>query len=136
MLTDIRIDHEYKGKKLSTPRVYTMSPLRNQKGPFAGKFEILYTKRIAEGRKAKRSGHVTLEELAELFARELLREHGIRLRIRPIDGDYPDSPPGKKIPARHIEPGSAFDRMVRSIDTGLPMPAGLRAELATMGVST
>jgi hypothetical protein len=111
-----------------------MSPFRNQKDPFAGRFEILYTKDLGDGRKDKRSGHVSLEELAEIFARGLLREHGIRIRIRPIDGDYPDSPPGKKIPSRCIEPGSTFDRMVRSVDTRTPMSAELRAEIAAMGV--
>lgn len=134
MLTDIQIVHEYTGSK-GPRRSYVMSPFRNQRGDFAGQFEILYTKRLASGKRVKRSGHVSKDELAELFARELLREHDIRLRLRPVEGDYPDSAPGKKIPSSCIQPGSEFDRLVRAIDARHPISASLRAELGGMGVA-
>lgn len=135
MLTDAKIHHEYKGKKAVTQREFWMSPFRNQQGEFADRFEIIYTKTLVGKRKIKRSGHVTLRELAELFAHELLRDHGIRLRVRPIKGEYPDGHPGKKIPSSCIETGSSFDRMVRAIDTRAPITAGLRAELESLGVA-
>jgi len=134
MLIDIQIIHEYKGKT-GPHRTYVMSPFRNQRGDFAGQFEILHTKQLPGGRKAKRSGHVNIDELAELFGRGLLGEHRIRLRVRPVDAEYPDSPPGKQIPASCIRPGSMFDHLVRGVDTLRPISASLRAELEAMGVA-
>ena len=129
MLTDISIEHIYKGTKTDGPVTFTMHPFRNSHGEFQDRFEIIHDRREA-GKVTKRSAHVTEQELAELFARGLLEEHGIRLRLRPAGGSYPDAPPGKKVSRNCIQPGSGFDRGVNAIDITQPVSSGLRSQLA------
>ena len=133
MLTDISIEHVYKGKKSAVPLTFTMHPFRNSQGEFADLFEIIHTRK--QGSKpVKRSAHVTEPELAELFARGLLEEHEIRLRLRPAGGGYPDAPPGKKVPRHCVRPGSGFDRAIRIVDLTQPISSSLKAKLAPFGL--
>jgi hypothetical protein len=132
MLTDIAIPHTYKGKKANQP--FTMHPTPNQIGPQAGKFEILFTRKT-EPKPVKRSAHVTLAELAELFARGFIEQHKIRLRLVPGAGEvYPDAPPGKYVSSAHIVGDSDFDRMVKRAPISGVLPANLRGVLLQLGV--
>lgn len=128
LLTDIAIDHEYQGKKAATPLRFVMHPFINDQGENRGKFEVLGNL-PGLGTTPKRSLHVTREELAELYARDLMGHLGLRLRLRPFTGDYPDAPPAKKVPRRCITPGSAFDRSVDAIDLAQPISESLRVQL-------
>lgn len=133
ILTDIAIEHTYKGKKSLVPLTFTMHPFENSIGEHAGRFEVV---RDIEntGKKQKRSAHLTKVELAEMYARQLDEHFGIRLRLRPAGSNYPDAPPGKKVPRTCIVPGSDFDRMVRRVDVGQPMSLGLRDQLRRLGL--
>jgi hypothetical protein len=134
MLTDIAIPHTYKGKKANQPLLFTMHPAPNKVGPHAGKFEILFTRK-AETKSVKRSAHVTLSELAELYARGLIEQHRIRLRLTPGAGEvYPDAHPGKYVSPAHIVGSSDFDRMVKRVPTSGVLPANLKSVLLQLGV--
>lgn len=130
ILTDIAIEHVYQGRKASAPMTFTLHPFAAPEGEHAGRFELMLSLR-GKGEEQVRSGWVTLDELAELYARELMAKRGLRLRLRPLeDGVYPDSYPGKKVPRSCIVPGSDFERRVRAVDRARPVSAGLRAQLA------
>lgn len=132
-LADIAIEHTYKGKKTSDPVTFTMHPFRNVQGNHEGRFEVM--RDINEdGLKRKRSAHLTTNELAEAYARGIIDQYEIRLRLRPASGAYPDSPPGKKVPLRCVVGGSDFDRMVRSVDVAQPISQGLKRELGRLGL--
>lgn len=133
MLKDISIEHVYKGKKANGPLTFTMHPFKNLHGEFAGRFEIICNRKVGT-RVVKRSAHVTEQELAELYARGLPEMHGIRMRLRPGDGEYPDSPPGKKVLRHCVQPGSEFDRAIKAVDTHAPISLGLKAQLVRLGL--
>jgi len=133
MLTDIAIPHTYKGKKASQPLLFTMHPAPNRTGPHAGKFEIIFTRKT-EMKSVKRSAHVTLGELAELYARGLIEQHKIRLRLSPGAGEvYPDAHPGKYVSSAHIVGNSDFDRMVKKSPASGVLPSSLRSTLVQLG---
>jgi hypothetical protein len=133
-LLDISIEHTYKGKKAHEPLTFTMHPFTNTQGAYQGLFEIL--RDILEtSKKRKRSAHVTVDELAELYARELLEQYAIRLRLRPVSDDYPEAPPGKKVPRHCVVTGSDFDRLIKAVDVRRPISAGLRTQLQRLGLT-
>jgi hypothetical protein len=133
LLTDIAIEHEYRGKKAPTPLRFTMHPFVNDRGEGKGQFEVLGNL-PGPGKLVKRSIHVTQDELAELYARGLVEQLGLRLRLRAASGHYPDAPPGKKVPRRCISVESSFDRQVVAIDLGKPISQSLRMKLeSTLG---
>lgn len=128
LLTDIAIEHEYQGKKATTPLRFVMHPFINDQGENKGKYEVLGNL-PGPGTTPKRSIHVTREELAELYARDLVGQLGLRLRLRPLYGDYPDAPPAKKVPRHCITAGSAFDKSIDAIDLAKPISESLRVQL-------
>jgi len=133
LLTDIAIEHTYKGKKAPAPLTFTMHPFENSQGENAGLFEVL--RDVDElPKKVKRSTHLTRAELAELYARGLVERYSILLRLRPSAGQYPDAPPAKKVPAFCIAAGSDFDRLVRAVDLNVPLSAGLRSKMDRLGL--
>jgi len=133
LLTDIAIQHTYRGKKSPAPLTFTMHPFENTQGEHAGLFEVL--RDVDElPKKVKRSTHLTRAELAELYARGLVERFAIRLRLRPGTGQYPDAPPGKKVPAACIVAGSDFDRRMRAVNVKTPMSEGLRLKLTRLGL--
>jgi len=132
-LADIAIEHMYKGKKTSDPVTFIMHPFRNVQGNHEGRFEVMRDIK-EDGPKRKRSAHLTTNELAEAYARGIIDQYEIRLRLRPASGAYPDSPPGKKVPLRCVVRGSDFDRMVRSVDVAQPISHGLKRELGRLGL--
>lgn len=133
ILTDIAIEHVYKGKKSPKPLTFTMHPFENSIGEHAGCFEVV--RELEDGgRKRKRSAHLKKVELAEMYARNLDEKFGIRLRLRPADTTYPDAPPGKRVPRSCIAPGSDFDRLVRRVDVAQAISPGLRDQLRRLGL--
>lgn len=134
MLTDIAIAHEYKGKRSVAPLGFIMHPARNRMGPNAGKFEIINRRAGGDGRK-KRSAHVALTELAELYARGLIETYRIALRVAPGGGEvYPDAHPGKYVPAVCIVGHSDFARMVKRVDRSAPMSNGVKLALKQIDI--
>lgn len=132
-LTDVAIDHVYRGKKSLVPLSFILHPFENSIGANAGRFEVVRDM-SSDGRKKKRSAHLTKHELAEMYARGLDQQFDIRLRLRPAKGSYPDSPPGKKVPRACIAPGSQFEKLVLGVDLSVPMSQGLREQLRKIGV--
>lgn len=99
LITDIAIEHTKKSRKGGPDETFLMHPFENSQGTNAGKYEVLIESVEPGQGKCKRSIHVNLPQLAELYARGLTEILGIRLRLRPADGSYPTAPPGKKVPA-------------------------------------
>jgi len=134
LLTDIAIAHIKKSRKGEPDRLFTMHPFENSQGESAGKYEILRNINGPGEKPMKRSAHVTLSELAELDAHGVLEMFQIRLRLRSTNNDYPSAPPGKKVPAHCIQPGSEFDMAVKSISPKQPYSAGLLRELVKLNI--
>ncbi len=134
ILMDIAIEHTKKSRNGAPDSSYLMHPFENSVGANAGKFEILRDITESDHAKVKRSAHVTATQLAELYAREIIESYGIRLRLRPSEGDYPGAPPGKKVPASCILPGSNFDRLKRGFDTSKPVSEELKQVLLRINV--
>ena len=127
ILTEIAIPHEYKGRKAAEPLSFTLHPFAETEGEHAGLFEVMLSRRGAGDGKV-RSGWVTLDQLAELYARDLMQRKGLRLRLRPApDVDYPDTFPGKKVPRSAIPKGSAFDLRILAVDRSKQVSPGVRA---------
>ncbi|MGF6635108.1 hypothetical protein [Paraburkholderia sp. MM6662-R1] len=134
-LTDIAIEHTYRGKRLATATTYTVHPFENEKGEHRGKFEILRDIKVEDGGSIKRSAHVTRAELIELYARGLMeRETGIRIRVRPSTDVYPTSPLGKAVPRQYVSPHTAFDRDIGDFDASLPIRPALQSQLRLLGL--
>jgi hypothetical protein len=81
---------------------------------------------VGDGPKRKRSAHLSASELAEAYAHGIIEQYEIRLRLRPANGSYPGSPPGKKVPIRCVVQGSDFDGMVRSVGVVRPISQGMK----------
>lgn len=128
ILTDIAIEHTYRGKKSPVPLTFTMHPFENSIGEHAGRFEVVRDIESG-GKKQKRSAHLTMAELAEMYALRFAEQFEIRLRLRPAGTCYPDAPPAKKVPRTCIKPGTDFDRIVQRVDTTQPISPGLRDQL-------
>jgi hypothetical protein len=129
ILEDIAIQHIYKQRNSATSSAYTLHPFQVENGASAGRFEILRDINTPGQKKEKLSAHVTIAELAELYARDLLEEYGVRLRLQPKNRDYPTSPPGKKVPRGCIVTGSDFAEMVNAVDTRAAISLGLKQAL-------
>lgn len=134
VLNDISIEHIRKSRVGGPGVVYLMHPFENSIGANAGKFEIIRDINEPGQPKVKRSAHVTATQLADLYARGVIEAYGFRLRLRPNKGDYPDSPPGKKVPANCIQAGSNFDRLMRSVDKTKPVSEELKQILLRVNV--
>ncbi len=134
LLTDIAIKHTKKSRTGAPDVTFLMHPFENSVGPNAGKFEILRDITEPDHENVKRSAHVTGTQLAELYARGIIDSYGIRLRLRPSKGEYPGAPPGKKVPASCIQPGSNVDRMMRGFDKSKPISDELKQVLLRINV--
>lgn len=133
-LTDIAIEHAYRGIKAGKKSTYVLHPFENQVGEYRGKFEVLRDIKPS-GDSVKRSAHVTRAELVEMYARGLMEsETGIRIRVRPSSNVYPTAPPAKTMPRKQIQRGTTFEREVRAFDTSCPPSAGLVEQLRILGL--
>lgn len=134
LLTDIAIEHTKKSRKGEPDQHFIMHPFENSQGEGAGKYEILRKISGVGEKPMKRSAHVTLSELAELYAHGLHETFQIRLRLRSTKNDYPTAPPGKKVPKSCIAADSEFDRMVKMISQKHPVSAGLSQQLVKLNI--
>jgi hypothetical protein len=134
LMTDIAIEHTKKSRKGGPDETFLMHPFENSRGSHAGKYEVLIEIVKPGQGKCKRSIHVNLLQLAELYARGLTEILGIRLRLRPEDGSYPTAPPGKKVSASFIRTGSEFHHLVQGVDVTLPVSFELKAVLERLKV--
>ena len=64
----------------------------------------------------KRSTFVSFQQLAELYAKGVLDEHGFLVRMCVPGGKYPAVTPIKKLLPTHIKPGSPFALAVQGVD--------------------
>ena len=133
MLSDIAVPHVYVGKKSTKPLNFILHPFTQTVGEWKDHYEIIFT-RIYGGKPSKKSGHVTKFELAEMFARDILDSHGIRVRLRPAANDYPDAAPGKLVPRDCTRQGSDFESLVARVDIERAMSDGLGKQLIMMNV--
>lgn len=136
LLQDIAIGHTKKARKGNeSDQDFIMHPFENSIGAHAGKYEVLRNVNGSGEKPVKRSAHVTMHELAELYAHGLLEMYQMRLRLRAANDNYPTAPPGKKVPAHCIVPGSEFDKMVKQIvQSKQPISAGLARELVKLNI--
>jgi hypothetical protein len=132
MLTDIAVEHEYKGRKVPAPVRFILHPYSATEGEHAGLYEVLRSQR-GSGEEQVRSAFVTRAQLAELYARQYVERLGLRLRMAPAAGvAYPDSLPGKKVPRDLIPKGCEFDREVLAVDRARQVSEGVRAIVAQL----
>ncbi|MBV8617342.1 MAG: hypothetical protein JOY84_00665 [Curvibacter sp.] len=135
ILTDIAIPHEYKGRKAPEPLHFTLHPFAETEGEHAGLFEVMLSRR-GSGEDKVRSGWVTLDQLAELYARDLMQSKGLRLRLRPLpEVSYPDTFPGKKVPRSAIPKGSSFHLRILAVDRSKQVSPGVRALITQLEAS-
>jgi hypothetical protein len=135
MTQDLRIEHTYRKRNSTHEESMWMNPYRNQKTPHAGLYDIARTAKNGSANR-KYSSHVTLEELAELYARGLVDSEKLRLRLTPSDGTtYPIKPPRKYLPSGCLVAGSRLDNLIqRSTKSGPFSPDMLRV-LGDLGLS-
>jgi hypothetical protein len=77
---------------------------------------------------------VTFQQLAELYAKGVLKEFGFSVRMCPGDGKYPTANPVKKILPDNIRSGSPFDVAVLGVDVSKPASRELKAALLRTNV--
>ena len=134
MTTDIAIEHTYSPRAGGAAQTFTLHPFENTCGEHAGRYAILRDISGPGERQRNRSAHITVQELAELYARGLPTAFAIRLRLRPRGITYPDAPPAKLVPVSCIQGGSDFADRVSRVDTALPVSVGLRAALKRIAI--
>lgn len=135
LMLDIAIEHTKKSRNGGPDEAFVMHPFENTQGANTGKYEVLRSINMTGQSSQKRSTHVNLHQMAELYARGLLEIYNIRLRLRPADNNYPTAPPGKRVPASCIKSGSMFDRLVKSIDTTKPVSNDLKVALKRLSIN-
>lgn len=134
-LADISIQHIKTRSKAGSPeKCFTMHPFENQKGPHAGKFELLRRVKVAGQKPVNRSTHVNQIELIEIYAREMIETFELKLRVKPATEPYPTAPPVKLLSHRDIQAGSIFERYVLAFDSAQPISAGLRSALKKVSI--
>jgi hypothetical protein len=135
LLTDIAVEHTLVSKKDGVRQTYLLHPFTDRQRDSLGKFEIVRDIREPGGAKEiKRSTFVSLQQLAELYAKGVLDEFGFSVRMCPADGKYPTVNPVKKILPTSIRPGSPFDLAVQKVDVAKPANRELRTALLRTNV--
>ncbi len=133
-LTDIAIGHTKLAGKSGPSAFYILHPFEVTRGPNRGKYELLRDTSKPGEKQKNRSAHVTMSELAELFARGWMEGMGITIRMRPSDNDYPTAPPVKKLTKASILRGSEFDLMVEKFDVSQGIGTDLFDALQRIGI--
>ena len=134
MTQDLRIEHTYRKRNSTHEESMWMSPSRNQKAPHAGLYDIARTARNGSVNR-KYSSHVSLEELAELYARGLVDAEKLRLRLAPSDGTpYPIPRPRKYVPSRCLVAGSSLDSLIQRSPKSGPFSPALQGVLGELGL--
>jgi hypothetical protein len=133
-LIDIAIEHTKRAGKSGPAELFTMHPFETIRGKNVGKYELLRSISKPGQQSTNQSAHVSRFELAELFARSIVENFDLKLRLRPTENNYPTDPPATKVPARFIKTGSAFDILVRGIDTSTPIGKDLADTLTRLNI--
>lgn len=134
LLTDIAVEHTLVSHKREVRGTFLMHPFTNTQRDNLGKFEIVRDISEPGFKEVKRSAFVTFQQLAELYAKGVLKEFGFSIRMCPDHGKYPTANPVKKILPTSIRPGSPFDLAVNSVDVSKPASRELRAALLRINV--
>jgi hypothetical protein len=134
LLTDVAVEHMLVSKKNGDRQTFLLHPFTNTQRDTLGKFEIVRDIREPGFKDIKRSTFVTVQQLAELYAKGVLDEFGFSVRMCPGQGTLPNANPAKKILPTNIRPGSSFDLAVRKVDVSKPATRELRTALLRTNV--
>jgi len=134
LLTDIAVEHTRVSKQNGLRQTYLLHPFTNTQRDTLGKFEIVRDIREPGFKDVKRSTFVTFQQLAELYAKGVLEEFGLSVRMCPGQGTYPAANPAKKILPTSIRPGSPFDLAIQQVDVSKPATRELRTALLRTNV--
>lgn len=134
LLTDIAVEHTLASPKGGARETFWVHPFTNTQRDSLGKFEIVRSVREPGAKEVKRSTFVSLQQLAELYAKGVLDEFGFAVRMCAANGKHPKVNPVKKLQPSHIKPGSPFDLAVQGIDAAKPASRELRTALLRTGV--
>jgi hypothetical protein len=134
LLTDIAVEHTLASPKGGLGGTLLLHPFTNTQRDSLGKFEIVRTIREPGVKEVKRSTFVSLQQLAELYAKGVLDEFGFSVRMCAADGKHPAVNPTKKILPTSIRQGSPFDLAVQGVDVSKPANRELRTALLRTGV--
>ena len=129
LLTDVAVEHMLVSKKNGDRQTFLLHPFTNTQRDTLGKFEIVRDIREPGFKDIKRSTFVTVQQLAELYAKGVLDEFGFSVRMCPGQGTYPNANPAKKVLPTSIKPGSPFDLAVQKVDVTKPATRELRTAL-------
>jgi hypothetical protein len=129
LLTDIAVEHTLAPKKGGPHETFFLHPFTNTQRDTLGKFELVRSIRQPGFKEAKFSTFVSFQHLAELYAKGVLDEFGLSVRMCAAGGKYPTTTPVKKILPTHIKPGSSFELAVQAIDISKPANRELRTAL-------
>lgn len=133
-LTDIAVEHTLVSRNREIRGTFVMHPFTSSHRDNLGKFEIVRDIREPGVKKVKRSAHVTFQQLAELYAKDVLKEFGFSIRMCPDHGKYPIANPVKKILPTSIRSGSPFDLAVKNVDVSKPAGQELKTALLRTNV--
>jgi len=134
LLTDIAVEHTLVSNQRDVRGTFLMHPFTNTQRDTFGKFEIVRDIREPGFKEVKRSAFVTFQQLAELYAKGVLKEFGFSIRMCPDHGKYPTANPVKKILPASIRSGSPFDLAAHSVDVSKPASRELKAALLRTNV--
>jgi hypothetical protein len=129
-LLDVKRIHVFKNRGGTESSTHVMHSFLNVKGPNRDRYELIRTVSAKE----KRSAHVTYVELVELFAHGCFKEFNIRLRMKPHDTIYPNSPPALHPQDEDVVPGSSFAESVLRVDIRTALCPQLKNVLRQLGV--
>ena len=134
LLTDIAVEHTLVTHQKEVRGTFLMHPFTNTQRDTFGKFEIVRDIREPGFKEVRRSAFVTFQQLAELYAKGVLKEFGFSIRMCPDRGKYPTANPVKKILPASIRTGSPFDLAVHGVDVSKPASRELKAALLRTNV--
>jgi hypothetical protein len=134
LLTDIAGEHTIAPPKGGLSVNVVLHPFTNTQRDSLGKFEIVRTVREPGAKDVKRSTFVSFQQLAELYAKGVLDEYGLSVRMCVPGGKYRALTPIKKLLPAHIKPGSPFELAVQGVDVSKAAARELRAALLRTSV--
>ena len=134
LLTDIAVEHTIISKKSGDRHTVVLHPFTNTQRDTLGKFEIVRDISEPGGKPLKRSTFVTLQQLAELYAKGMLDAFGFSIRMCPGQGTHPTVNPLKRLLPAHIKPHSPFIQAVEKVDRTQPATRELRTALLRTNV--
>ncbi len=129
LLTDIAVEHTQASQKGGPRGTFFVHPFTNTQRDTLGKFEIVRSIREPGVKGVKCATFVSFQHLAELYAKGVLDEFELSVRMCAADGKYPATNPVKKILPTNIKPGSQFDLAVQGVDVSKPANRELRTAL-------